>query len=103
MPGRAGHSRFFGGTFDGDINLVAGLAHYLADKLLAVAIAIRQRRIDEVQPSSMASRRACERLAVIASLPQFSADAPCPVTDLAHLKSGSAQFAIAHDTTIIET
>ena len=80
----------------GDINLVLGLAHHLADKLLAVAVAIRQCGVNEVHTPLDGHAQGLGRLPVVAPQPQGSADAPRAVTHLAHLKSGFSQPAVAH-------
>ena len=87
----------FGRHLRGHVDLVPGFANHLPDKLLAVPVAISQGGVDEIQAQFDGVAQRIERLRVIAAQPLGSADAPRAITDLADVKSRSAQLAVVHD------
>jgi hypothetical protein len=79
-----------------DENLAGRFAHHPAHQFLAVAVAIGQRRVDEVQAQFDSPPQRGHGLVVVASQPLFAADAPGAVADFTNLKSCPSEFAISH-------
>ena len=98
MPGRAGHRQFLGGTL---VAIVNRSRRDHAHQLFAVAFAIYQRRVDEVQPQLERPPQRGDRFVVrYRRSHMLPADAPGPVPDLADFDSRAAQWTITHSSII---
>src|ERR1019366_2601697 len=85
----------------GDVDPAASRADRIAHQLLAVAIAVGQRGIDQVDAKFPGAARGERRFVVGAAEPLRAADAPSAVSDIADLEVGPAKFAILHSLSLI--
>ena len=69
---------------------------HLRHKPLAVAIAVGERGIDEVQAEFACSPQGDKGFIVGAAFPLFAANTPGAVADLANLKTSPAKSAVFH-------
>ena len=83
--------QILGRHFRGDVDALLGLVNDLANQLLAVPVAISQRRVDEVDPQLDGPVQCAYRLVVGATPPLGAANAPGSVAYLAHLKACPSQ------------
>src|SRR5581483_12376794 len=81
----------------GDVDLLPRLADDLADEALAVAVAIGQGGVDEVEPELDGALEGADGLVVGPAEPLLAADSPCAVADLGNLPAGAAELAVVHD------
>jgi hypothetical protein len=85
-----------GRDFAGDIDALGSLADDFADKFFTVAVAISQRRINEVQAEIDGPMERFSGFVIVGADPLGAADAPSAIADLADFKICSAQFAVSH-------
>ena len=97
MPALRGPDAILGRHLGGDVDLLRGFAHDLPDQLLAVAVAIGERGIDQVDAQFDGAAQRGQRFVVRAAEPLLAADAPGAVADVADFEAGPAEFAILHD------
>jgi hypothetical protein len=69
----------------GHVDRLRAVADDLADELLAVALAVGQRRVDEVQPELDRAPQGAQGLVVLRADPLRLADPPGAVADLGYL------------------
>src|ERR1700755_3034139 len=99
--GPGGPQTIFGRHFGGNVTLASGALHCLAHEALAVSIAIRESRIDEIHAEFNRVVQSIKRGLVGSADPLFAADAPGAIPDLAALEAGPAELAIFHCALII--
>ncbi len=76
------------------------VADRLPNQLLAVPVAISERRVDEIHAQFERPLQRSHRFVVSAALPLIAADAPSAISDLADFRFRRAQFSIMHDFTL---
>ena len=88
-----GPEHVFGRDFGGDVNFAGCVADDLADEAFAMAVAIGERGVDEIQAEFEGAADGAEGFLVGAALPLIAADAPGTIADFAHLPIGSSERA----------
>ena len=79
--------------FGGDVDFAGGVADDLTDQAFAMAVAIGERGVDEIQAEFEGAADGAEGFVVGAALPLIAADAPGTIADFAHLPIGSSERA----------
>ena len=78
------------------------ILHHAAHQLLAVAISVSERGVDEIQSQLKGAPQRGDRFVVGSSQPHRPADAPGPVPDLTDLDACLPKLAITHSTSVID-
>src|SRR5580698_2759774 len=85
----------------GDVDSLFRLARNAAHQLFAVAVAIGQRRVDEVDSQIDSAVQGAEGFIVVSTLPQRSSDAPSAIAYVTDGKASLSKRAIFHPAPMI--
>lgn len=91
--GAGGPQHVFGRDFGGDVDFAGRVADDLADEAFAMAVAVGERGVNEIQAEFEGAADGSKGLFVGAALPLIAADAPGTVADFTHLPIGSSERA----------
>src|SRR5207245_1405373 len=97
-PTTGGPDEVLGRDLGRDVDRLPPLAQQAADQLLAAAMAVAERGVDEVDAEVDGAVQRPQALVVLRADPQRPADAPGAVADLGDLQARATQRARAHAT-----